>query len=175
MAISIILFTAISIYSRQFQFVHGNFNLLTAILILICSWQFQFTHGNFNFFMAMLTAFFALLTTCLLRRLTVATKSQNQKSKFKVDLRVSDWDEVTDRSEFIFRSVPCKCMKRNVWRLIRTHTGLSSSQLATVVDRWWAKWKMPWALPWKNWNCHEQIEIAVGKLKLLWINWNYHE
>ena len=49
MAISIILFTAISIYSRQFQFVHGNFNLLTAILILICSWQFQFTHGNFNF------------------------------------------------------------------------------------------------------------------------------
>ena len=34
----------------------------------------------------------------------------------------------SDRSEFIFRSVPCKRMKRNVWRPIRTHTALSSSQ-----------------------------------------------
>ena len=34
----------------------------------------------------------------------------------------------SDRSEFTFRSVPCKRMKRNVWRPIRTHTGLSSSQ-----------------------------------------------
>ena len=32
--------------SRQFQFVHGNFNLLTTISV--CSRQFQFTHGNFN-------------------------------------------------------------------------------------------------------------------------------
>ena len=32
------------------------------------------------------------------------------------------------RSEFVFRPVPCKRMKRNVWRAIRTHTGLSSSR-----------------------------------------------
>ena len=48
-AISILL-TAISIYSRQFQFVHGNFNSLTAISTY--SRQFQFTHGNFNLFTA---------------------------------------------------------------------------------------------------------------------------
>ena len=46
--------TTIQFYSRQFQFVPGNFNLLTAISILltaisICSRQFQFIHGNFNF------------------------------------------------------------------------------------------------------------------------------
>ena len=34
----------------------------------------------------------------------------------------------SDRSEFIFRPVPCKPMKRNVWRSIRTPTGLSSSR-----------------------------------------------
>ena len=34
----------------------------------------------------------------------------------------------SDRSEFIFRPIQCKHMKRNVWRPIRTHTGLSSSQ-----------------------------------------------
>ena len=77
----------------------------------------------------------------------------------------SDW------SEFIFRPVPCKRMKRNVWRPIRTHTGLSSSHSAAVVYRWWAKPKMSWALPWKNWTCREQIEIAVSKLKLPWHFW----
>ena len=41
--------------SRQFQFVPSNFNLLTAISILLsairqfCSPQFQFNPGNFNF------------------------------------------------------------------------------------------------------------------------------
>ena len=35
------------------------------------------------------------------------------------------------RSEFIFRAVPCKRMKRNVWRPIRTPTGLSSSVLVS--------------------------------------------
>ena len=58
------MLTAISIYSRQFQFysqqfqfahgnfnfTHGNFNLLTAISIY--SGQFQFAHGNFNLFRA---------------------------------------------------------------------------------------------------------------------------
>ena len=34
----------------------------------------------------------------------------------------------SDRSEFIFRLVLCKRMKRNVLRPIRTHTGLSLSQ-----------------------------------------------
>ena len=37
-------------------------------------------------------------------------------------------DTKSDRSEFVFRSVPCKRIKRNVWRAIRTHTGLSSSR-----------------------------------------------
>ena len=46
--------TTIQFSSQQFQFVHGNFNLLTAISILltaisICSRQFQLTHGNFNY------------------------------------------------------------------------------------------------------------------------------
>ena len=77
-AISISL-TTISTYSLQFQLVHGNFNLFTAISIY--SRQFQFTHGNFNFFTATLTAFFASLITCQLRRPTVATKSHNAKSK----------------------------------------------------------------------------------------------
>ena len=52
--------TAISICSRQFQFAHGSFNLLTAVsisltAISICSRQFQFrsrqfqfAHGSFN-------------------------------------------------------------------------------------------------------------------------------
>ena len=71
------LFTAISIYSRQFQFTHGNFNLFTAISIYSL-------HGNFNFFTATLTAFFASLTTSQLRRPTVATKSQNAKSKVDI-------------------------------------------------------------------------------------------
>ena len=48
------LLTAVSICSRQFQFrsrqfqfAHGSFNLLTAVSI--CSRQFQFAHGSFNF------------------------------------------------------------------------------------------------------------------------------
>ena len=53
--------TAISTSPRQFQFDHGNFNLVTAIstsLTAISIWsrlfqlrsrQFQFDHGNFNF------------------------------------------------------------------------------------------------------------------------------
>ena len=36
-------------------------------------------------------------------------------------------DTKSGRSEFTFRLVPCKHMKRNVWRAIQTHTGLSSS------------------------------------------------
>ena len=76
------LFTAISICSRRFQFAHANFNLFTAISI--CSRQLQFVHGNFNFLTATLTAFFASLTTCQLRRLTMATKSQNAKSKVDI-------------------------------------------------------------------------------------------
>ena len=90
-AISILL-TAISICSRQFQFAHGNFNLLTAISITaisilltaisMYSRQFHnFTQGNFNFCTATPTAFFASLTTCQLRRPTVAT---HQKSKRKI-------------------------------------------------------------------------------------------
>ena len=34
----------------------------------------------------------------------------------------------SDRSEFILRPVSCKRKRRNVWRLIRAHAGLSSSR-----------------------------------------------
>ena len=61
--------TAISIYSRQFQFnlTHGNFNLS---LIYSRHFQFNLTHGNVNLLTATLTAFFASLTTRQLRRPT---------------------------------------------------------------------------------------------------------
>ena len=80
------LFRAISICSQQFQFTHGNFNLLTAILItaisiLLTAISQFYSEGNFNFFAATLTAFLASLTTCQLRRPTVATR---QKSKRKI-------------------------------------------------------------------------------------------
>ena len=39
--------------SRQFQFAHSNFNLLTAVSI--CSQQFQFAHGSFNLLTAVST------------------------------------------------------------------------------------------------------------------------
>ena len=39
---------AISICSRQFQFTHHDFNLLTATISIYLR-QFQFTRGNFNF------------------------------------------------------------------------------------------------------------------------------
>ena len=42
-------------------------------------------------------------------------------------------DTKSDRSEFVFRPVPCKRMKRNVWRAIRTHTGPSSSQSHVIT------------------------------------------
>ena len=42
----------------------------------------------------------------------------------------------SDRSEFIVRPVSCKRMKRNVWRSIRTHAGLSlsRSRVTTPLD-----------------------------------------
>ena len=76
------LFREISICSRQFQFTHGNFNLLTAISVNLLRAISQFySEGNFNFFTATLRAFFVSLTTCRLRRPTVAT---HQKSKRKI-------------------------------------------------------------------------------------------
>ena len=42
-------------------------------------------------------------------------------------------DTKSDRSEFVFRPVPCKHMKRNVWRAIRTHTGPSSSRSYVIT------------------------------------------
>ena len=78
--------TAISICSLQFQLTHDNFNLFTAISI--CSQQFQLTHGNFN----LLTAFFTSPTICLSvscggRQWPPKVKTQNQESRFKVDLQ----------------------------------------------------------------------------------------
>ena len=40
----------------------------------------------------------------------------------------------SDQSDFIFRPVSCKCKKRNVWRPIRTHAGLSLSHVNTPLD-----------------------------------------
>ena len=65
--------------SRQFQFAHGNFNLPTAVSISIYSRQFQFF-----FFTETIAVFFASLTTCKLRRSTVA---MHQKSKPKIKSR----------------------------------------------------------------------------------------
>ena len=49
-------------------------------------------------------------------------------------------DTKTDRSEFVFRPVeermmpvPCKRMKRNVWRAILTHTGPSLSRSHVIT------------------------------------------
>ena len=41
------------------------------------------------------------------------------------------------RSKFIFSPVPCKRVKRNVWRLIRTHTGLSSFRSHVITPLIW--------------------------------------
>ena len=68
------LFTAISIYSRQFQFAHSNFNLLTAISI--CSRQFQFFHGNAH----SIFRFAHYLST-------MAADSSYQTSKHKIESR----------------------------------------------------------------------------------------
>ena len=83
--------TAISICSRQFQFTKGNFNLLTAIAtaISVCSPQFQFAHSNFIFFTEMLSIFrFAhyLSTMAADSSYQTSIKTQNRKSIFKVDL-----------------------------------------------------------------------------------------
>ena len=42
-------------------------------------------------------------------------------------------DTKSDRSESVFSPVPCKHMKRNVWRAIRTHAGPSSSQSHVIT------------------------------------------
>ena len=49
------------------------------------------------------------------------------QSGTKVTRPGSATETISDRSEFIFRPIPCECMKRNAWRPIRTHPGLSSS------------------------------------------------
>ena len=46
-------------------------------------------------------------------------------------------DTTSDRSEFVFRPVPCKRMKRNGWREIRTHTGPSSSRSHVITPFNW--------------------------------------
>ena len=42
-------------------------------------------------------------------------------------------DTKSDPSEVIFRPFLCKRMKRNVWRPIRTHSGLSLSQSHVIT------------------------------------------
>ena len=82
-AISILL-TAISIYLWQFQFAHGNFNLLMAISI---------THSNFNF-LRQRSRHFSLLSPPVNfggRQWPPKVKTQNQKSIFKVGLQSEKW------------------------------------------------------------------------------------
>ena len=126
----------------NFNFTHGNFNLLTAISTLltaisilltgisilltaisIYSRQFRsFTQGNFNFLTATLTAFFASLTICQLRRPTetksMADKTQNQKWIVKVDLQREKW-----KSQSIYEPAELGGI---YMRLGRTQTGMSS-------------------------------------------------
>ena len=111
------------ICSRQFQFFHGKFILLTPISI--CSRQFRnFTQGNFNFFTATLTAFFASLTTSQLRRPTVATH-QKSKHKIKSGYLQSIFKE---KSENRKSKVDLRTSRtRGIYvRLGRTQTGVSS-------------------------------------------------
>ena len=51
----------------------------------------------------------------------------------KIPRVLSATDTKSDRSEFVFRPVQCKRMKRNVWRAIPTHTGLSSSRSRVIT------------------------------------------
>ena len=117
--------TAISIYSRQFQF--------------------NLTHGNVNLLTATLTAFFASLTTCQLRRPT-GTNS--------------------DRYEFISVSI------HFFWGMRLHGTGLKMnsdrSDFISVAD----PTRVTFVIL-SYWNgCCEQIEIGVSKLKLPRTNWN---
>ena len=87
---------AISICSRQFQFVHGNFNLFTAISICSRQFQFQLVHGNFNLLKAIsifsrqCSRHFSLRSPPVnfgVRQWPPKVKTQNRKSIFKVDLQ----------------------------------------------------------------------------------------
>lgn len=54
-------------------------------------------------------------------------RTVGSQSGSKVTHVGSATETMSVRSEFIFRPVPCKRMKRNVWRPIRSRAGLSSS------------------------------------------------
>ena len=55
----------------------------------------------------------------------------------RISRLVSATETKSDRSEFIVRPVSCKRIRRNVWRPIRPHTGLSSSRshVTTPLER----------------------------------------
>ena len=55
-------------------------------------------------------------------------RTVHSRTGTKITLVGSVTEMKSDRSEFIFRPAQSKCIKRNVWRLIQTQTGLSSSQ-----------------------------------------------
>ena len=57
----------------------------------------------------------------------VYMRTVQSQTSTKVTRVGSATDTKSDWSEFIFRPVPCECMKRNVWRAIWTHTILTSS------------------------------------------------
>ena len=81
----------ISIAHGNFNFTHGNLNLITAISI--CSRRYQFTHGNFAILLRAISIFFFLRSRHFsLLSLPVSyggrqwprTKSQNIKSKVDI-------------------------------------------------------------------------------------------
>ena len=69
-------------------------------------------------------------------------------------------DTKPGRSEFIFRPVTCKCMKRNVWRPIRTHAWPSSSRSHVITPlemlSFWGVTKVTFIL-----RLHWQFLISV--------------
>ena len=93
------------------QKCHGNFNLFTAISILlkaisICSRQFQFTHGNFNLFTAIsfsLTAISISLTAISILLTAISIYGNFNFSSNKPQVHRTLFQEPITRSE----QLPC--------------------------------------------------------------------
>ena len=68
-----------------------------------------------------------------LRFVSILHENGTVSDRYEVTRVGSATDMKSNRSEFIFRPVPCKRMKRSAWRPIRTHTGLSSSRSHVIT------------------------------------------
>ena len=88
--------------------------------VLILQWKSK-THGAIQRNMLFMDPVWDSFPFCMRRPRTVQSQTGTKITRVR-----SATDTNSDRSEFVFRPVPSKRMKRNVWRAIRTHTGLSS-------------------------------------------------